>query len=262
MREAISGCVMTFNNEDKIRRCLESLKWCDEIVVVDSLSTDSTLEICREYTDQIHYQKFLGFVGQREFTRTKCHFPWILMLDSDEEVSADLQRDIEAEMDNHDGVYMGYRFPRQVYYLGKWIRHGNWYPDYKLRFFRRELGKAVGEEPHDKIKVDGPVKTFKSPLYHYTYDGVADQISTLNHFSGISAEQKCLEGKSFHWWDFVIRPLIRFLRGYFLKLGILDGRQGLLIALTDSYGVAVKYAKLWEMELKEKDKRKSSIESL
>lgn len=252
MREKISACVITYNEEQNIERCLNSLTWCDEIVVVDSFSTDRTLEICRRFTDQVHQHAWQGYIGQRRLIQQMARCPWVLFLDADEVVPLALRDEILREFDlDAEGRYLGYRFPRKVYYLGKWIEHGEWYPDIKLRLFRKDRGTIVGEEPHDQVVVNGPVKTLKYPLWHYTYDGIWDHVETINRFSTISARSKYADGARFSWRDFLFRPPWRFIKGYILKGGFLDGRRGYIIALISAFGVAVKYAKLWERKLNE-----------
>ena len=252
-REKISACIITHNEEDNIRRCLESVAWCDEIVVVDSFSDDETVEICREYTDKIYQHEWLGYIGQRNLIREMAVGPWVLFLDADEEVSPALRDEILTEFRTNDRETVGYQFPRQVFYLGRWIRHGEWYPDIKLRLFFREKGRSAGQEPHDHVVVQGKVKTLQSPLWHYTYRDLFDHINTMNRFSGISAEAMFREGKRFRWVDFLVRPVWRFLKAYLFKGGILDGRRGFLIAVISSVGVAMKYAKLWEQTLKQQE---------
>ncbi len=248
MRDKISACIMTLNEEELIERCLRSVTWCDEIVVLDSFSTDRTMEICRKYTDKIFQHKWLGYIGQRNLIRSMATHSWVLFLDADEEVSDGLREEIVKEMSGPPNQYVGYRFPRCVYYLGRWIRHGEWYPDTKLRLFRKELGYSVGEEPHDQVIVDGPVKRLKNPLWHYTYANLDEHLETVNRFSGISARAKHKAGYRFRASDFLFRPFFRFLKAYFLKKGFMDGRRGLLIATVSAFGVAMKYAKLWEIE--------------
>ncbi|MBW7908525.1 MAG: glycosyltransferase family 2 protein [Kiritimatiellae bacterium] len=251
-RERISACVIVFNEEKKIRRCLESLTWCDEIVVLDSYSTDNTVEICREYTDRIFLHVWLGYVGQRNKVRTLARYNWILNIDSDEEISPGLRDEILAEFDSGTPQHLGYEFPRQVYYLGKWIHHGEWYPDAKLRLFHKDFGRSEGEEPHDKVVVNGPIKRLKNPLWHYTYDDLRDHLDTLDRFSTISARQKFVQDPRARPMDLLTRPPLRFLKGYILKHGFLDGWHGLIIAITSSFGVFMKYAKLWELALRKK----------
>jgi len=230
-REKISAGVIAFNEERKIRRCLQSLTWCDEIVVVDSFSTDRTVEICREFTDQVSQHEWLGYVGQRNYVRELSTHPWIFFLDSDEEVSEGLRDEIIEEFEKGTGEYVGYEFPRQVYYLGKWIKHGEWYPDVKLRLFKKAHGRTEGQEPHDKVVVSGLVKRLKNPVWHYTYDDLMDHVDTLNRFSSITAQQKYVEETPFRWRDFLFRPFFRFFQGYILRAAFLDGTHGLMNAL-------------------------------
>lgn len=246
-REPISACVITFNEERKIGRCLRSLTWCDEIVVLDSHSTDRTVEIASEYTPHVYRHDWSGYVGQRNLVREMSHHPWLLFLDADEEISPELRDEILREFSRNGNKYAGYEFPRQVFYLGRWIRHGEWYPDVKVRLFRREFGRSEGEEPHDKVIVNGPVKRLRHPLWHYTYDGIQDHISTLNRFSTIGAHSKFVEEQPFRWRDLLLRPFFRFLKGYLLKAGFRDGPHGLLIACISAFSVFCKYAKLWEL---------------
>ena len=252
MREKISACVLTFNEERKIGQCLQSLSWCDEMVVLDSYSTDRTLEICHQFTRNVHQQKWLGYVGQRNSLRGFATHPWVLFLDSDEELSPALRDEILATLESGDSQIVGYEFPRQVFYLGRWIRNGEWYPDVKLRLFKRDYGRTEGQEPHDKVIVRGPVKRLKNPIWHYTYDDLADHINTLNRFSSITAQQRFAQGYAFHWTEMIIHPVARFFKGYFLKQGFRDGRHGLAIALMSAYGSFLKYAKHWELIMKHK----------
>ncbi|OQA26465.1 MAG: SPBc2 prophage-derived glycosyltransferase SunS [Verrucomicrobia bacterium ADurb.Bin345] len=252
IREKISACVISHNEELKIRRCLGSLTWCDEIVVVDSFSTDRTVDICREFTDRVYQHEWLGYVGQRNLVREMSSHPWILFLDSDEEVSEGLRDEILAEFERGTGDCIGYEFPRQVYYLGRWIRHGEWYPDIKLRLFKKTFGRTEGQEPHDKVVVSGPVRRLKNPIYHYTYDDIRDHVDTLNRFSTITAQQKFVEEMPFCWRDVFFRPVFRFIKGYILRGGFLDGSHGFMIALISSFGAQLKYMKLWELVLRQR----------
>jgi glycosyltransferase involved in cell wall biosynthesis len=250
MSEKVSACITCCDEEKNIRRCLESVRWADEIVVVDSFSKDRTLSICREYTERIYQHKWLGYIGQKNLIKDLANGPWILFIDADEEVSPSLRTEIEREFESGANAgYDGYEFPRMVYYLGRWIRHGEWYPDVKLRLFRKDKGVCGGKEPHDRTSVPGPVKRLSGHLYHYTYENISDQIRTLNDFSSITAKGMFESRSRFHWYDFLFRPILRFLRGYVVKGGFLDGRRGLVIAMCSSFGVFLKYAKLYELEL-------------
>ena len=248
MREPISACIIACNEERNIRRCLESVRWCDEIVIVDSFSSDRTVEICREYTDRVVQHEWLGYIGQKNLIRGMARCPWVLFVDADEEVSPELRDEILGQFSTGIGPFAGFQFPRMVHYLGRWIRHGEWYPDIKLRLFKKELGRSEGQEPHDRVIVKGPVKTLKAPLHHYTYSGIWEHLETMNRFSTITAQAKYQQGERFRWRELMFRPAWRFFKAYFLKGGLLDGPPGLVIALVSTFGVYMKYAKLWELQ--------------
>lgn len=253
MPEKISVCVIAGNEEENIRRCLESAKWADEIVVLDSYSEDRTVEICKEYTDRVYQHEWMGYIGQKNLIKDMAEGPWIFFLDADEEISPALRDEIIAEFSNGNPAdFSGYEFPRLVRYLGRWIYHGDWYPDTKLRLFRKDRGECGGQEPHDRIHIDGRVKTLKGPLFHYTYRDISNQLATINRFSTISAIGKQKEHRRFYLSDLLIRPHLRFFRCYVLKKGFLDGIPGLIIAYFTALSVFTKYAKLWEIYLKQK----------
>lgn len=246
MREKITTCVTAFNEEKRIGRCLESVSWTDEIVVVDSFSTDRTVEICNKFTNRVYRHKWLGYIGQKNLIKDMATHEWILFVDADEEVSPELKQEIISELDKQDhNEYAGYAFPRMVNFLGKWIKHGDWYPDIKLRLFKKDRGKCAGVEPHDQVIVDGKVKRLNGDLFHYTYENIDDHIAAVNKYSTLTAEGWFKQGKRCRMSDLVFRPPLRFLRCYLLRMGFLDGLQGLIVATTVAYGVFVKYAKLW-----------------
>lgn len=249
MREKISACIIVYNEERKLRRCLESVRWCDEIVVLDSFSTDNTVKVAQEFTERVYQQEWLGYVGQRNTVRDMAHHKWLLFMDADEEMSPQLRAEIQEEFTRGTGDFLGYAFPRQVFYLGKWIRHGEWYPDVKLRLFNKEFGRTEGEEPHDRVVVHGPVKRLKHPIWHYTYDDVADHINRLNRYSTITAQQRYAQGGGFNPANLMLRPVFRFLKGYVLRGGFLDGTHGLIIATIAAFGAFLKYVKHWELIL-------------
>ncbi len=248
MRDKISACLTVGNEENNIQRCMDSLSWVDEIVVVDSFSKDRTVEICRQYTDRVYQHKWLGYVGQKELIKKMAMHPWILFIDADEEVSPELRNEIIHEFESgNNRKYDGYKFPRKVYFLGKWIIHGGWWPDLKMRLYCKDKGICTGHEPHDHVLVTGPVKRLQGCLYHYTYDDISDQILTQNRFSTISSAGLFQQHRRFSGIDLVFRPLFRFFKGYILKRGFLDGYRGLIISTLIAVEVFFKYAKLWEL---------------
>ncbi len=247
--ERISACIICGNEENNIERCLKSVTWADEVIVVDSFSSDRTPEIARRYTPNVVQQEWLGYIGQKKFIANLARGPWILFVDADEEVSPALRCEIEQKFSRPlpDGLH-GFTCPRLVSHLGRWIRHGDWYPDAKLRLFKKEFGKCGGQEPHDRIYVTGKVQRLRNPLFHYTYDDLADQLATINRFSTISARTHNEEGKRASLINLLFNPLFRFIRGYFIKLGFLDGIPGLIVAGNVAFSTFCKYAKLWEMQ--------------
>ncbi|NQU39513.1 MAG: glycosyltransferase family 2 protein [Lentisphaerae bacterium] len=250
MPDRISVCITAGNEERNIRRCLESVTWASEIIVVDSFSKDRTVEICREYTNLVYQHRWLGYIGQKNLIKDLASGSWILFIDADEEISPGLRDEILNEFrSNGSEQHDGYEFPRMVRYLQRWIRHGDWYPDIKLRLFRKSKGRCGGREPHDRIQVDGAVKRLKNPIYHYTYTDIEDQIASMNKFSSITVDGQFEDGRPFRMADMMTRPFLRFLRGYFLKRGFMDGMPGFIVAMSSAYGVFAKYAKLWERHL-------------
>ncbi len=246
--QRISACIICGNEIRNIERCLKSVQWADEIVVVDSFSDDGTFDVAKRYTSSVYRQKWLGYIGQKKHAASKATCPWILFVDADEEVSAGLRDEIEQTFSKpiEEGLN-GFNCPRLVFYLGRWIRHGDWYPDMKLRLFRKDFGECGGEEPHDRITVEGRVANFKNPLNHYTYTSITDQINQINRFSSISADigRNRKSPSCFTMWG---HTLFRFFRCYFLKRGFLDGVPGLIVAINVSFGAFLKYAKLWDLK--------------
>jgi glycosyltransferase involved in cell wall biosynthesis len=217
--------------------------------VVDSFSKDRTVEICREYTPLVYQHRWLGYIGQKNLVKDMATNPWVLFIDADEEVSAGLRGAILEEFESgRNQAFSGYEFPRMVHYLGRWIRHGDWYPDVKLRLLRKDRAVCGGQEPHDQMRVKGAIKRLDAQLFHYTYLDISDQIVTLDRFSSITAHTQSLDGRRFRLIDLLFRPGFRFFRGYFLKRGFLDGMPGFIIAKAAAFGTFVKYAKLWEIQ--------------
>ncbi len=248
-RDKISACLTVGNEEEDIERCLKSLDWVDEIVVVDSFSHDQTVEICRKYTDRVCQHEWLGYVGQKDLVKKMASYPWILFVDADEEVSHELREQIIAEFESGaNRRFVGYEFPRKVFFMNAWVTHGEWWPDVKMRLFFKDKGVCAGREPHDQVIVDGPVKRLNGCLNHYTYHDLSDQVKTLNRFSTISCARLMEDERKFRASDLFFRPAFRFFRGYFLKRGFMEGYRGLIVAVMVAIGVFLKYAKLWEAQ--------------
>ena len=249
---AVSAIVVCFNEERNIGACLESLRWCEEIVVVDSFSTDGTVEICRRYTDRVIQRKWAGYRDQKAFAHSQATKEWVLLVDADERVTPELKEEIRQSL-IHDGTqYAGYSVPRLVYYLSRWWWRGGWYPDYDVRLFRRERAIWGGMDPHEKILVDGKVRRLRHPLHHFSYRNIDDHMQRINRFTSISSAELLKGNQRWRWSDALLRPAFRFFRSYFLKRGFMEGFAGFYVAVTAAVYVFLKYAKLWELELEEK----------
>jgi glycosyltransferase involved in cell wall biosynthesis len=252
-RPRVSAIVVCFNEERNIGACLDSLSWCDEIVVVDSFSTDRTVEICRQYTERVVQRQWAGYRDQKAFAHSLATKDWVFLVDSDERVSSELRDEIKESLLAYDGAYAGFSVPRLVFYLGRWWWRGGWYPDYDVRLFRRDRATWGGTDPHEKILVDGKVRRLRNPLYHFSYHDIEDHVQRINRYTSISSRELFHEQKSWRLRDALLRPPFRFFRSYILNRGFLEGFAGFYVALTAAVYVFLKYAKLWELELKRKD---------
>ena len=253
-RPTVSAIVVCFNEEERIGDCLDSLRWCDEVVVVDSFSTDRTAEICRRYTDRFIQRPWAGYREQKAYAHSQVTKEWVLLVDADERVTAELQQEIREVLVQDSEQYAGYAVPRLVHYLGRWWWRGGWYPDYDVRLFRRDRASWGGSDPHEKILVDGAVRRLRHPLHHYSYRNMEDHLARINRFTSISSRELHKAGGRWHLSDALLRPIARFLRSYILKAGFREGFAGFYVAVTAAVYVFLKYAKLWEIELEEKKK--------
>jgi glycosyltransferase involved in cell wall biosynthesis len=253
-RPSISAIVVCYNEEDRIGECLESLTWCDEIVVVDSFSTDRTVEICRRYTERVVQRAWSGYRDQKSFAHSLATKDWVLLVDSDERVTPALRQEILATLAENRGDCAGYSVPRLVYYLGRWWWRGGWYPDYDVRLFKRDRITWGGADPHEKILVSGKVRRLKNPLQHFSYRNMEDHLQRINRFTSISSAELKKEGARWRLSAALLHPLGRFVRFYFLKRGFMEGFGGFYVAACAAFYVFLKYAKLWELELEEKKK--------
>jgi glycosyltransferase involved in cell wall biosynthesis len=244
----ISATILTKDNEGTIERCLKSLSWVHEIVVVDSFSTDSTVEIAKRYTQKVIQRPWCGFVRQRNFSKEQASGTWILWVDSDEVVSQELKEEILEAVRKAPPDVGGFEIPRLTFYLGRWIRHGSWFPDYSLRLFRREGSRWVGEELHEVVEVTGRTERLKNPLMHYTYGSFGEQIRTIDRYSSLAARALYKRGERFSLRRMLLHPIGRFLKEYLLKRGFMDGLPGLIITVSTMFYVFSKYGKLWELE--------------
>lgn len=247
----LSVAIVAMDEEANIGRTLASVRWADEIVVVDSGSKDRTCEIAREHGARVVTEPWRGYVAQKQYAIDLCTKDWVLLLDADEEVSSELAEEIRSVLADPNALN-GYRLPRKNLFLGRWMRHGGFYPDPKLRLFRRGQGFVTGHDPHDRceLKPEGPqrIGQFRGAIVHSTYPTLTYYIAHMNRYSSLGAEKAVGEGhRGFSLANIVVRPLATFVYNYVFRLGFLDGREGLLLHMYHSVYVSWKYAKAWEL---------------
>ena len=237
--------VITRNEAAQIAAALETVAWADEIVVVDAESTDETAAIARRFTDRVVTRTWTGFVDQKNHAVELASHDWILSLDSDERVTPALRSEIRSLLSGDPGAH-GYRIPRVTFYLGRWIRTTDWYPDHQVRLYNRRHGRWVGRHVHESVEVGGPVGTLGGDLQHLPYRDIADHVATIDRYTTLAARQMAEAGRRAGLPDIVVRPPLAFLRNYVVRGGFRDGGPGLVVSLLNSYYVMLKFAKLWE----------------
>jgi glycosyltransferase involved in cell wall biosynthesis len=250
----LSVSIIASNEEVNIKRCLESVKsMADEIVLVYNDTYDSTVRISREYGASCYEVKWQGYRDQKNISLLKTSNQWVLCLDADEEVSPELRDSIKETL-THERLddYNGYYFNRCTFFLGRWIKHGDWYPDKKLRLVKKTKSEWRGNNEHEKLFVNGKVKHLDGDLLHYSYPTMKSLISKIPHFSHFYLEREIIKGGSFKLSNVLIRPPWRFIRAYFLKLGFLDGFPGFFIAVSTAFSTFFKYSQIFEIKFKNK----------
>lgn len=246
----LSVAIVAMDEEANIGRTLASISWVDEIVLVDSGSKDRTPDIAREHGAKVIQEPWRGYVAQKQYAIDLCTKDWVLLLDADEEVSPGLADEIRAVLAEPDALN-GYWLPRKNLFLGRWIRHGGFYPDPKLRLFRRGVGVVAGYDPHDRVDLKPGVAPrtaqFKNALVHYTYPTLTYYIGHMNRYSSLGAQLARAKGHNhFSIANIVLRPLATFFYNYIVRLGFLDGREGLILHINHAVYVSWKYTKAWE----------------
>lgn len=256
-RAPVTACLITFNEEDNLPAALESVSFADEIIVVDSRSKDRTREVAErfrgvssagaEVRPKVIERDWPGHVEQKNFAIDQAANEWVLCVDADERVSPELRGEIEAVLAEDPQELSGCTMPRKTRYLGRWILRGGWYPDRKLRLFRRSRCRWGGTNPHDHVRAEGLVRNLTGDLYHYSYRSMADHIRTINSFTDIAAREKLKKGVRFPVIRMLLQPPLKFLKMYVLKQGFREGAAGFIVAVLGSLYVFLKYAKLWEL---------------
>ncbi|MCC4601131.1 glycosyltransferase family 2 protein [Xanthomonas melonis] len=248
-RPRISACIIAFNEADRLRDCLTSLTFCDEIVVVDSGSTDATASIAAAHGARVLQRAFDGYRSQKAYCVEQASHDWVLCLDADERVGETLRAAILAARDAGFSGAAGYRFARLSDYFGRFLRHGNAYPDRVLRLFDRRRGGWRGKrEIHEAASVDGAVLTLAGDLIHYPYRSLAQQLAKTQRYAQMMAEHDHARGKRATWSKLVLAPAWRFWRGYLLRGGFRDGWHGLIYAYVRANYVRQKTIMLWLLQ--------------
>lgn len=249
----ISASIIVFNEEDNIADLCESISWVDEIVIVDSDSTDKTAEIARKYTDKVFNHEFRGYKDKHEFADAQTTGDWILWIDADERVMPELRQAIEKlKTFDEKNLPDGFKIARRTKHLGRWIKHSGWYPDYQMRLYRKSSSYWDGIAPHETARVKGRVGILDGEFLHYPKSSLSEHHRKVDYYSTLAAEYWIKKGKSVNGFYLFFRTIGAFLRSYVIKQGFRDGVPGLIIAMFAAYSVFLKYAKVWEHNHKEK----------
>jgi glycosyltransferase involved in cell wall biosynthesis len=248
--QKVTVTVITYNEAANIAAALESVRWADELIVVDSESTDETVAIARRFTDNVIVRPWPGYVAQKNFAAEQASHDWILSLDADERVSAALAEEIRTLLNGTPGA-PGYRVPRVTFYLGRWIRSTDWYPDYQLRLYDRRRGRWTGRYVHESVRTDGDAGRLRSELHHYAYRDLAHHVQTMDRYTTLAARQMFEDGRRAGWIDILVTPRLTFFRNYILRGGFRDGMRGLIISALNAYYVGLKFGKLWELRARQ-----------
>ena len=247
--EKLSVAIITFNEERNIERCLRSVHWADEVIVVDAMSTDRTVEICTRFNVEVSLRAWDGFAQQKQHAVSLASNPWVLIVDADEEVTDDLQKEIRETLSTRP-EYDGYAIPRKSYFLGQWMRFGGWYPGYQLRLFRKSKA-AISQRPvHEGVELSGRVSRLSSPFNHFTYYSLSQYLTKLNDYTSLDVMNKLdrTRRRRVRWYNLVINPVAVFVRMYVVLSGFRDGFRGFLLAVYSSLYKLLLFAKVWEYQ--------------
>jgi glycosyltransferase involved in cell wall biosynthesis len=246
----LSVLVPTYNEETMLADCLESVKWADEILVVDSYSADRTLGIVKQYGARIIQHEYINSATQKNWAIPQCAHEWVLQLDADERLEPALQEEIKAILANPPDGMDGYRINFKHYLLGKWIKHSGVYPEYHLRLFRRDVGRFQDREVDAHVIVPGGVKTLSGHILHFGTERLSHRLHAMDRYTRYESDEREKQGRRYFWFNVTIRPLAVFFYYYFYKLGFMEGMRGLTLAVLKADFVFWTYAKLWEKEMR------------
>jgi (heptosyl)LPS beta-1,4-glucosyltransferase len=243
----ISATIIVRNEERNIAEVCETVAWADEIIIVDSDSTDRTVEIARNYTDKIFNRPFRGYKDKHEFADSQTTGDWIFWIDADERVTSELRDTIEnAKRRDPATLPDGFRIARRTNYLGRWIRHSGWYPDYQMRLYRKAASYWDGVSPHETARVRGQVERLPGEFLHYTKRDLSEHHRVLDEYTTLAAEYHLQKNRRVSGIQLFVISVAAFIRTYLIKQGFRDGVPGLIIAIFTAYSVFLKYAKIWE----------------
>lgn len=247
----VSVIVITKNEEHNIDDCLRSVSWAKEIVVVDTGSTDATIERARQFTEKVFSHEWQGYGETKNFALQQCSYEWVLWIDADERVTPELQGEIQKALEMVENTTVAFRIPRLANFLGKWIYHCGWYPGKVIRLFRKSSATFSKAKVHEQLLVgEGKIGELQAHLLHYTDPTLEHYFEKLNRYTSLAAEDLYARRKRFHLYQLFVHPLWIFVKMYILKAGFLDGMQGFILCVLSAHYVFVKYAKLWEQTAK------------
>ena len=241
--QKVSVVIITKNEEKNIARCLESVRWADEIIVVDTFSTDHTVELCRRFTDKVFQEKWLGYGLQKNFCASKARNKWVLNIDADEVISLECAEAIQKLMSGEPEFSL-YRFPRKNFIAGRWVRYAGWYPDLIARLYDRDRVSFSNSMVHERLTPDnGGVGIINYPILHYSFEGMEDYIQRQNRYSSLYAEEKKQMDWEANWSHLYVRPVWIFFKTYFFRQGFREGFLGIFLSLSMAFYTYLKYAK-------------------
>jgi glycosyltransferase involved in cell wall biosynthesis len=243
----LSACVITFNEADRIDACLASLEFCDELIVIDSHSQDATRELAARRGARVIERDWPGYRSQKQFATEAASHDWVLSVDADERVTPELRAEIEALRAEGFAAARGYGIARLTEYFGRFLRHGNSWPDRQVRLYDRRAARWVGYEVHEKIAVDGSVRDLRAPLEHFAYRSLDDQLAKLDRYAAFMAREMHAAGRRANLAQVFANPAWRWLRGMIIKGGVFDGWRGWLFHLAEAGYVRRKYLRLWAL---------------
>jgi len=242
----ITATIITLNEERNIGRAIESLRCCDEILIVDSGSVDRTIELAENLGARVIEAGWRGYAGQKNWASEQASFDWILSLDADEALSEALEAEIWS-LKKKGPSYDAYTMPRLAQYLARWILHGGWYPDRKVRLYNRHKAKWMGDFVHESVKVEGRIGHLEANLLHFTCDSLSEHVKTLDRYTTLAAQELAARRVPIGWLRLIVEPPWTFVRTYFFRLGFLDGLEGLIIAYMAAFYTFLKYSKARNM---------------